>query len=117
MLTALAPASAFDQFTYDLTTTNGSKFILVGETSAVTNTPLGTCSARPPPAAFADLDLSDAPGQVKLTNIGFTVPAGLIGLESLATYPTNVLSVDVMGGTADAIILAIGGAFLLHASA
>ncbi|KAL8278093.1 hypothetical protein RQP46_009553 [Phenoliferia psychrophenolica] len=77
---------AFDQFTYDLTTTNGSKFILNGNTTAVTDTPLG---------------------QVKLSNIGFTVPAGLIGLESLATYPTTILSVDVVGGTPDAIILAI----------
>ncbi|KAL8287086.1 hypothetical protein RQP46_004092 [Phenoliferia psychrophenolica] len=77
---------AFDQFTYDLTTTNGSKFILNGNTSAVTNTPLG---------------------QVKLTNIGFTVPAGLIGLESLSTYPTEIISVDVIGGTTEGIVLAI----------
>ena len=76
----------FDQFTYDLTTTNGSTFILVGNTSAVTNTPLG---------------------QVKLEGIGFTVPAGLIGLESLATNPTLIRSVDVVGGTPDAILLNI----------
>ncbi|KAI5474806.1 pre-rrna processing protein [Pseudohyphozyma bogoriensis] len=77
---------AFSQFTYDLTTTNGSTFALVGNTTAVTNTPLG---------------------QVKLDGIGFTVPAGLIGLESLAAYPTTILSVDVTGGTTDAIELAI----------
>ncbi|BGP00846.1 hypothetical protein RTBOTA2_002159 [Rhodotorula toruloides] len=77
---------AFDQFTYDLTTTNGSRFLLVGNTSAVTDTPLG---------------------QVALTDIGFTVPAGLIGLESLKTYPTIIESVDVLGGTPDAILLNI----------
>ncbi|KAM0750211.1 hypothetical protein T439DRAFT_247618 [Meredithblackwellia eburnea MCA 4105] len=76
----------FDEFTYDLTTTNGSRFSLVGNTSAVTDTPIG---------------------QVFLTDIGFSVPAGLIGLESLSKYPTNILSVDVVGGTTDAIILSI----------
>ncbi|GAA6027071.1 hypothetical protein JCM8097_006088 [Rhodosporidiobolus ruineniae] len=77
---------AFDQFTTDLTVTNGSTFILVGNTSAVTDTPLG---------------------QVTLTDIGFTVPAGLIGLESLSTSPTIIRSVDVLGGTQDAIVLSI----------
>lgn len=76
----------FDQFTYDLTTTNGSGFALAGNTSAVTNTPLG---------------------QVRLTDIQFAVPAGLIGLESLATNPTLIRSVDVIGGTTDAIVLNI----------
>ncbi|GAA5914535.1 uncharacterized protein JCM6883_003197 [Sporobolomyces salmoneus] len=77
---------AFDQFTYDLTTGNGSAFTLIGNTSAVTNTPLG---------------------QVELTDIAFAVPAGLVGLESLARYPTLIRSVDVTGGTADAILLNI----------
>ncbi|GJN94719.1 hypothetical protein Rhopal_007810-T1 [Rhodotorula paludigena] len=78
---------AFDQFTYDLTTTNGSTFQLLGSTSAVTNTPLG---------------------QVLLTDVGFLVPAGLIGLEGLTTAPTVIESVDVVGGTTDAIVLNIG---------
>ncbi|GAA6063179.1 hypothetical protein JCM10212_003114 [Sporobolomyces blumeae] len=77
---------AFDQFTYDLTTGNGSAFSLVGNTSAVTDTPLG---------------------QVQLTDIEFAVPAGLIGLSSLAKFPTLIRSVDVLGGTKDAIVLAI----------
>lgn len=77
---------AFSQFTYDLTTTNGSAFALAGNTSAVTNTPLG---------------------QVFLRDILFAVPAGLIGLESLATNPTLIRSVDVVGGTPDAILLNI----------
>ncbi|KAL8277420.1 hypothetical protein RQP46_010142 [Phenoliferia psychrophenolica] len=77
---------AFDQFTYDLTTTNGSTFYLLGSTEAVTDTPVG---------------------QVKLTDIAFTVPAGLIGLQGLKEYPTLLLTVDVVGGTADAISLNI----------
>ncbi|KAM0789126.1 hypothetical protein ACM66B_003180 [Microbotryomycetes sp. NB124-2] len=77
---------AFDQFQYDLTTTNGSTFLLVGSASAVTNTPLG---------------------QVKLDGIDFIVPAGLIGLESLTLYPTLIRSVDVIGGTPDAVLLNI----------
>ncbi|SCV70806.1 BQ2448_3568 [Microbotryum intermedium] len=77
---------AFDQFTYDLTTGNGSAFYLLGSTDAVTDTPLG---------------------QVLLKNIAFTVPAGLIGLESLSKFPTLVRNVDVLGGTKDAILLNI----------
>ncbi|BGP44010.1 hypothetical protein JCM10449v2_008067 [Rhodotorula kratochvilovae] len=77
---------AFSQFSSDLTNTNGSAFTLVGKTSAVTNTPLG---------------------QVSLTDIEFTVPAGLIGLEGLTKFPTLINSVDVVGGTKDAIVLNI----------
>ncbi|GAA5897781.1 hypothetical protein JCM8208_000260 [Rhodotorula glutinis] len=77
---------AFSQFASDLTNTNGSAFTLVGKTSAITNTPLG---------------------QVSLTDIGFTVPAGLIGLEGLNKFPTLINSVDVVGGTPDAIVLNI----------
>lgn len=76
----------FDQFNYDFTTTKGANFFLVGNTSVVTDTPLG---------------------QVLLTNVGFTVPSGLIGLDGLTAQPTEILSVDVMGGTADAVILNI----------
>ncbi|SGY79107.1 BQ5605_C008g05044 [Microbotryum silenes-dioicae] len=76
----------FDQFTYDLTTGNGSAFYLLGSTDAVTDTPLG---------------------QVLLKNIAFTVPAGLIGLSSLSTFPTLIRNVDVLGGTKDAILLNI----------
>ena len=78
----------FSQFTYDLTTTNGSTFLLSGNASAVTDTPLG---------------------QVYLQDINFLVPAGLIGLEKLAVDPTLILSVDVTGGTADGIELNITG--------
>lgn len=46
---------------------------------------------------------------MQLTDIAFAVPAGLIGLESLASYPTVIRSVDVTGGTPDAILLAITG--------
>lgn len=81
--------SIFDQFNYDFTTTNGANFLLIGNSSVITDTPIG---------------------QVLLTNIGFTVPAGLIGLSGLRDYPTEILSVDVMGGTKDAVVLAINGA-------
>jgi hypothetical protein len=47
-----------------------------------------------------------------LTNIGFTVPAGLIGLNGLSTYPTEILTVDVIGGTKEAVMLAINGVLL-----
>ncbi|KAL8280236.1 hypothetical protein RQP46_007350 [Phenoliferia psychrophenolica] len=77
----------FDQFAYDLANSNGSIFTIRGSTSAVADTALG---------------------QVKLTNITFVVPSGLIGLDGLSKYPTTVLSVDVIGGNVDAAILAIG---------
>lgn len=76
----------FDQFNYDFTTTKGANFFLVGNTSVITDTPLG---------------------QVLLSNIGFTVPAGLIGLDGLSAAPTEIISVDVIGGTVDAAVLAI----------
>lgn len=76
----------FEQFNYDFTTTTGANFFLVGNTSVITNTPVG---------------------QVLLTNIGFTVPAGLIGLNGLKTFPTTIISVDVIGGTPEAVVLAI----------
>lgn len=41
------------------------------------------------------------------SSVEFTVPAGLIGLEGLATAPTQIVSVDVMGGTKDAVVLSI----------
>lgn len=76
----------FSQFTTDLTSSNGSRFILAGNSTAITNTPAG---------------------QVKLRDIEFVVPAGLLGLEGLTKFPTEILSVDVLGGSKDAIILAI----------
>ena len=54
-------------------------------------------------------------GQVKLAKIGFTVPAGLMGLERLQTAPTTILSVDVIGGTKDAVVLDIKGESCLSA--
>lgn len=50
-------------------------------------------------------------GQVLLTNIEFSVPAGLIGLSGLKKYPTEIISVDVTGGTVDAILLNITGEY------
>lgn len=95
MLISCVNFSAFSQFTTDLTTTNGSTFLLIGSTTAVTDLPIG---------------------QVKLTDIGFTVPAGLMGLEALNKFPTTIVSVDVVGGSHDAVILIIKGRLSLFTS-
>jgi hypothetical protein len=81
-----------DQFQSDFANGPGSNFFLNGSTNAITSTPIG---------------------QVSLKDIGFTVPAGLIGLSGLTLYPTLILSVDVTGGTPDYIILSINGAHRL----
>lgn len=45
--------------------------------------------------------------------IGFTVPAGLIGLSGLSSFPTEIVSVDVVGGTNDFIVLNLTGSYSL----
>lgn len=45
-LTQIPFCRAFSQFNYDLTTTNGSRFALVGNATAVTDTPLGQYSGQ-----------------------------------------------------------------------
>ena len=75
-----------DQFQYDFAQYDGAGFYLNGTTNAVTATPIG---------------------QVLLTDVGFTVPSGLIGLSGLTKYPTLILSVDVTGGTPDYLLLNI----------
>lgn len=77
---------AFSQFQFDLFDGNGSQFLLGGETNAVTATPIG---------------------EVTLKDINFAVPAGLIGLSKLQTAPTEIVSVDVIGGTPDQLVLGI----------
>lgn len=51
-----------------------------------------------------------------MTDIGFTVPAGLMGLEALNKFPTTIVSVDVVGGNHDAVILIIKGELSLALS-
>lgn len=77
---------AFDQFAFDLVHGNGSSMYLIGQT---------------------DVIASCAIGQIALTGVNFAVPAGLIGLSGLQTQPTQALSVDVVGGTSEALILDI----------
>lgn len=76
----------YSQFQYDFFSQIGSNFFLTGLTGALTSTPIG---------------------QVNLKDIKFVVPAGLAGLGRLTVYPTDILSVDVIGGTPTAIILQI----------
>lgn len=76
----------FSQFQYDLFHGNGSEFLLSGVTSAVTTTPIG---------------------QTRFDGVKFMVPAGVIGLQQLRTAPTEILSVDVIGGTPDHVLLNI----------
>ncbi len=53
--------------------------------------------------------LTDTPvGRVLLDGIKFNVGSGLRGLDSLTRYPTVISSVDVTGGTQDAIQLVVG---------
>ncbi|KAE8231424.1 hypothetical protein CF326_g3562 [Tilletia indica] len=59
-------------------------FQLNGSAKALTNTPIG---------------------QVLLNGIKFNVPTGLRGLEALTKYPTVINSIDVTGGTRDALQL------------
>jgi len=42
-----------------------------------------------------------------LADIGFVVPAGLVGLSGLTQFPTKIISVDVLGGSRDALFLDI----------
>lgn len=76
----------FSQFQYDLFHGDGSQFLLAGTTSALATTAIG---------------------QTRFDNVKFTVPAGVIGLSQLKTAPTEIISVDVVGGTPDHVILDI----------
>lgn len=78
---------AFTQFTRGLTVSPQSNFQLVGSSRAITKLSIGTITLDP---------------------IKFNVSSSLVGLNSLNTRPTTVNSVDVLGGTADHIELAIG---------
>ena len=57
--------------------------------------------------------LTDTPvGRVLLNGIKFNVGSGLTGLDSLNRYPTQITSVDVLGGTPDNIQLQVGTALI-----
>lgn len=77
---------AFQQLTDDLVATDGSHIGLIGTTTAI---------------------VASGIGQITLSDIGFTLPAGLVGLSLLQAAPTDILAVDVIGGTPDAVILGL----------
>jgi hypothetical protein len=69
-------------FTYS----SSANFAAKGSAKAITDTPLG---------------------RVLLDGIAFDVTTGLAGLNGLLTYPTIINSVDVTGGTSDAVSLGV----------
>lgn len=77
----------FIAFEKQLVYTEGTGFLAAGAAKAVTDTPLG---------------------RILLDGIKFNVSTGLVGLSGLNKYPTVVNSVDVIGGSASSIDLAVG---------
>lgn len=75
-----------EQFQKAFALTNGSTFALQGAAKAVTEMPLG---------------------KVLLDGIKFDVVSGIKGLEGLTKYPTLINTIDVTGGTQEALTLAI----------
>lgn len=82
-----AAREQFIQFQNAFLYGSSAAFTLMGSAKAVTDTPLG---------------------RVLLNGIKFGVGSGLRGLAGLRQYPTVINSVDVVGGTADAIALSVG---------
>ncbi|KAI8343892.1 hypothetical protein BC941DRAFT_342149 [Chlamydoabsidia padenii] len=78
---------AFDSYTYDLTASDDYTFGVTGVATTKTKTPLGN---------------------ITLGGITFSVPTGLHGLQFLNSTPTVINSVDMTGGTHDALQLDIG---------
>ncbi|KAJ8663466.1 hypothetical protein O0I10_000706 [Lichtheimia ornata] len=76
----------FNDFTYALTASDLYTFQVGGQASTKTSTPIGN---------------------ITLSGITFKVPTSLHGLQFLNSTPTTVNSVDVVGGTSDALQLAI----------
>ncbi|KAI9304512.1 hypothetical protein BJ944DRAFT_266728, partial [Cunninghamella echinulata] len=78
---------AFDSYTYDLTASNLYTFGVNGLATTKTRTPIG---------------------ELTLGGITFTVPTSLHGLQFLNSTPTTINSVDMTGGTKEALQLDIG---------
>lgn len=76
----------FKNFTYDLTNTNGSGFNLSGAAAVKAQTPLGP---------------------IVLSHVKFNVVSSLLGLQGLNAKQTLINSVDVTGGTAQQLNLAV----------
>ncbi|SAM05156.1 hypothetical protein [Absidia glauca] len=78
---------AFNSYTYDLTSSDLYTFGVSGQATTKTLTPIG---------------------EITLGGITFAVPTALHGLQFLNSTPTVINSVDMMGGTSEALQLDIG---------
>ncbi|ORX61810.1 hypothetical protein DM01DRAFT_1365756 [Hesseltinella vesiculosa] len=78
---------AFDQYTYDLTASNLYSFGVLGQACTQTSTPIGN---------------------ITMCGVTFDVQTSLHGLQFLNSTPTAITSVDMTGGTQNALQLAIG---------
>lgn len=78
--------SSFNQYTYDLTSSDNYTFMVSGNASTKTNTPIGP---------------------ITLGGISFTVPTSLKGLQFLNSTATVINSLDVTGGTPENLLLSI----------
>ncbi|ORZ09924.1 hypothetical protein BCR42DRAFT_462600 [Absidia repens] len=86
-ITALSGKNdAFDDYTYDLTASKDYSFGVTGVATTKTKTPLGN---------------------ITLGGISFSVPTALHGLQFLNSTPTVINSVDMTGGTKEALQLNI----------
>ncbi|KAI7900771.1 uncharacterized protein BX663DRAFT_438815 [Cokeromyces recurvatus] len=78
--------SIFNQYTYALTTSKNYTFMISGNVSIKTNTPVGP---------------------INLEGITFFLPTSLYGLQFLNSTATIINSIDVTGGTIDKLVLSI----------
>jgi uncharacterized protein GlcG (DUF336 family) len=78
--------SVFNQYTYALTASDSYTFMVSGNASTKTTTPIGP---------------------ITLGGISFTVPTSLKGLQFLNSTATVINSLDVTGGTAENLLLSI----------
>ncbi|KAI8975148.1 hypothetical protein BDF20DRAFT_822209 [Mycotypha africana] len=76
----------FNKYTYELTASNNYTFMISGNASTKTNTPIGP---------------------ITLGGIQFTVPTQLHGLQFLNSSATVINSLDVTGGTTENLLLSI----------
>ncbi|KAI8096238.1 uncharacterized protein BX664DRAFT_323438 [Halteromyces radiatus] len=79
--------SAFDDYTFDLTASDSYTFGVTGLATTKTKTPIGN---------------------ITLGGVTFSVPTSLHGLQFLNSTPTVINSVDMTGGTQQALQLDIG---------
>lgn len=78
--------STFNDYTYALTSSDNYTFMVAGSATTKANTPIGP---------------------LVLSGINFTVPTSLVGLSFLNSSATIINSLDVVGGTAEGLSLAI----------